>query len=83
MNPKFVSNPTLHPTEKGDRPFTVLHVDLSGPFQIELTSHKSKYLFILVDSFSKWVELYPIPNKTAKTTANCMWDFVKRFGSPV
>ena len=82
MNPKFVSNPTLHPTNKGDRPFVVLHVDLIGDLQTHVTSRKNRYLFILVDSFSKWVEVYPIPNAKATTTADCMWDFTKRFGSP-
>ena len=30
MNPKYISNPSLKPTQKGDRPFAVLHIDLSG-----------------------------------------------------
>ena len=37
---------------------------------------------VIVDAFSKWVELYPIPNKTASTTAACLWDFIKTYGSP-
>ena len=37
---------------------------------------------IIVDSFSKWVEIYPIKDKTTNTTAGCMWDFVSRFGCP-
>lgn len=82
MNPKFVSNPSLHPTEKGNRPFAVVHVDLSGDLATHTTSRKNRYFFLLVDAFSKWVEIYPIPNEKAATTANCMWDFVKRFGAP-
>ena len=82
MNPKFISNPSLHPTEKGDRPFAVIHIDLTGDLMIQVTSIKNRYLFILVDSFSKWVEIYPIYNKNASTIADCMWDFVKRFDSP-
>ena len=37
---------------------------------------------IIVDAFSKWVEIYPIPNKKADTTAQCMWDFISTFDSP-
>ena len=82
MNPKFISNPSLHLIEKGDRPMAILHVDLTGDLSTKLTPRKNRYLFILVDSFSKWVEIYPIPNSKSATIANCMWDFVKRFGTP-
>ena len=65
MNPKFISNPSLHPTKKGNRPFAIIHIDLTGDLATHVTSRKNRYLFVLVDSFSKWVEIYPIPDKTA------------------
>ena len=82
MNPQYVSNPVLHPIEKGDRPFAILHIDLTDDLNSQVTSRKNRYLCIIVDAFSKWVEIYPIPNKKATTIANCMWDVIKRFGCP-
>lgn len=61
---------------------SILHVDLTGDLAVERTSHKNRYLFIIVDAFSKWVEIYPIPDRKSETVADCMFDFVKRFGSP-
>ena len=43
----------------------------------------NRYCFILVDAFSKWVEIYPIRNRTSSTVADCFFDFVKRFGAPI
>ena len=37
---------------------------------------------VIVDAFSKWVELYPIPNRKASTVAATMFDFIKRYGTP-
>ena len=30
MNPEFIDRPFLKPTQKGDRPFSVVHIDLTG-----------------------------------------------------
>ena len=83
MNPSFVSNPSLHPTEKGNRPFAVLHVDLSGDLATNTTTKKNRYFLNIVCSFSKWCDIYPLPDRASATTADRMWDFVKRFGPPV
>ena len=36
----------------------------------------------IVDSFSKWVEIYAIPNHSFEITFSCIWDYIKRFGPP-
>ena len=63
MNPKHIPNTYLHPIEKGDRPMAILHVDLSSDLQPHPTKHGNRYLMIMVDAFSKWVDIYTIPNK--------------------
>ena len=68
MNPKYISNPSLHPTEKGERPMSILHIDLSGDLATHTTSRKNRYVCIIIDAFSKWIEIYPIPNKKSETT---------------
>ena len=60
----------------------ILHIDLTGDLQVNQTSNKNRYLVVIVDAFSKWVELYPIPNWKASTVAAVMFDFIKRYGTP-
>jgi hypothetical protein len=40
-------------------------VDLTGPFP--LSSNKNKYLLVMIDTFSSYVECVPTPNKEAPT----------------
>lgn len=82
MNPKFIEKPHLTPTQKGNKPFSIIHIDLTGDLQLTKTSHGNRYIAIFIDSFSKWIELYPIPNKQAETIAACFTDYFKRFGCP-
>ena len=35
----------------------------------------------IVDSFSKWIEIYAIPNHSSEITLSCIWDYI-RFGPP-
>lgn len=57
-----------------------IHVDTAGPFPI--TARGSVYVVVILDAFSKWVEAYAIPDKTAAATTRCLRDFVARFGAP-
>jgi len=58
-----------------------ISLDLMGPFPE--SSAGNKYVIVLVDSFSKWVEAYPIPNIEAKTVAEkVVMEFISRFGVP-
>jgi hypothetical protein len=41
------------------------HVDLIGPFL--LSKNKNKYLLVMIDAFSSYVECVPTPNKEAAT----------------
>jgi hypothetical protein len=41
------------------------HVDLIGPFP--LSANKNKYLLVMIDAFSSYVECVPTPNKEAAT----------------
>lgn len=62
-------------------PMEEISLDLMGPFPE--SSAGNKYVVVLVDSFSKWVEAYPIPNIEAKTVAEkVVMEFISRFGVP-
>jgi len=42
---------------KGDKPFLTTHVDHLGP--LEKTGNKNKFIFVIIEAFTKFVKLYP------------------------
>ena len=40
------------------------------------------YLLVLIDNFSRYLEIYPMPDKEAKTIANCLVQWLGRYGCP-
>ena len=62
-------------------PMEEICIDLCGPFPE--STKGSKYCLVIVDSFTKWMESYPLPNQEAKTVAECLVkEFMSRFGVP-
>ena len=51
-------------------------IDLSGPWP--LTEAGNQYLCVLQDYFSKWIEVYAMPDKKALSVAKCLVDFMAR-----
>ena len=52
-----------------------------GP--LPLTPHGNHHILVVQDYFTKWVEIYPVPDATAKTCAHYILNhFVARFGIP-
>ncbi|KAG1937540.1 retrotransposable element [Pimephales promelas] len=51
----------LHPWEWPSSPWERLHVDYAGPFL-------ERMFLILVDSHSKWMEVYPVTHATSRIT---------------
>ena len=62
-------------------PMECCAMDLLGPFDPP-TDSGNRYILVIGDTFSKWVEAYAIPNKEANTVANRLVDFFCRFGLP-
>ena len=56
------------------RPFEVVGVDISGPLPRTVTANR--YIVVMVDRFSRWVELAPVPDITASTVADAVVDRV-------
>ena len=62
-------------------PMERVHIDLLGPFPDSQSGNK--YVFMIIDQFTKWVECYPLPDQGANTVARALVDnFIARFGSP-
>lgn len=65
----------LHPWENAKSPFERVHADFAGPFH-------GKLFFVLMDAYSKWPEIYVIPDLTTDTTIKCCREIFSRFGIP-
>ncbi|XP_015280718.1 PREDICTED: uncharacterized protein K02A2.6-like [Gekko japonicus] len=59
--------------ESSHRPWSRLHLDFAGPFQGQL-------FFILVDSYSKWLEVVPITSTSSKAAIRAMWRIFRTQG---
>ena len=60
-------------------PWERIAADVAGPFPT--TKAGNKYILVIQDYFTKWVEIFPMPNQTAETVATLLVDQVlSRFG---
>ena len=56
-------------------------VDFAGP--LPTTKRGNKYVLVMIEHFTKWVELVPLPNKTADLTiATFLESVLSTFGAP-
>lgn len=61
-------------------PLELVAVDILGPLPV---SHNgNKYVLVLTDYFTHWVEVYAIPNQEANTVAKMVSEFFCRFSLP-
>lgn len=66
----------IQPTKR----FSHIHVDIVGPLP---TSNEHKYLFTIIDRFSRWPEAIPMIEATAENcTENLINHWISRFGIP-
>ncbi|KAI7797170.1 hypothetical protein IRJ41_014565, partial [Triplophysa rosa] len=65
----------LHPWEWTSSPWERLHVDYAGPFL-------GKMFLILVDSHSKWMEVYPVIHATSTVTIEKLRSCFSTHGLP-
>lgn len=70
----------LHPIPVTRRPFERIHVDNLGPFL--KSSRGYEYIMVCIDSFTRYVMLYPLKNIKGIATIKAMEDLVLRFGNP-
>lgn len=72
-------NPTkvpVHCWEYPKEPWSRIHIDYAGPFM-------NQYFFIVVDAYTKWLEVIPTTSTTASTTINILKKLYTTFGLPI
>ena len=63
-------------------PMERVHIDILGP--LPQSRNGNKYILMMVDQFTKWVECAPVPVQSAEVVAKAAVDgFFSRFGSPL
>ncbi|MCG8045070.1 MAG: DDE-type integrase/transposase/recombinase, partial [Candidatus Thiodiazotropha endolucinida] len=62
-------------------PMERVHIDFLGP--LPKTATGNEHILVMVDQFTKWAEMIPLPTQTAETTARAaVNEFFMRFGCP-
>ena len=64
-----------------NEPFGLITTDICGPFNRSGWPEK-RYILVIVDHFTKWVELYALENQNAKTVARCICEYISRHSCP-
>ena len=72
---KFLTNPQTFTTSTYN-PMECLNIDFIGPFPDD------GYILTVIDTFTRWVELYSTPDASAKSAVRCLIQHFGRFGSP-
>lgn len=71
----------LNPITPPDGPFSLIGIDYCGPFK--KTPRENQYVLVLTDYFSRHVTAIALPNCTAQTTAEAMFnDYFCKYGVP-
>jgi hypothetical protein len=65
----------------GTEPFELIQLDHIGPLKED--AHGNNYILVMIDCFSRWVELYPVRSTEGLDTAICMIDYMSRYGPPM
>ncbi|GFX98093.1 retrovirus-related Pol polyprotein from transposon 412 [Trichonephila clavipes] len=79
--PKIRSRGKLHRYNVG-APFERIAFDILGP--LPRTESGNKYLLVVIDYFTKWPEVYPIPDQEAPTVAEAVVQhWISRYGVPL
>ena len=76
-----INKATINPFNMAvGQPMDRINIDSIGPFPVD--DQNNKYIMVLIDVFSRFVELVAIPDLTALTAAKKTVEFTGRYGIP-
>lgn len=79
-NPTKTAVAELHPI-KTSRPNQVVATDIMGP--LTTTKSGNQYILVIIDLYTKWVEIAAIKDQTSRTTiAIIKNEWISRYGTP-
>ena len=67
-------------TETVPFPFHTVHIDHKGP--IKPPSNGNKHCLVVIDSFSRYIQIYPVSSTSASKTISALEQFFLTFGIP-
>jgi transposase InsO family protein len=62
-------------------PFEHVAMYFVGPLPVSI--HGNRYILVITDYFTRWVEAYATADQSADVTAVCLGDWCTRYGSPL
>ena len=63
------------------KPWQLIALDSMGPFPED--ENGNNYIIVVIDVFSRFVELYAVPQLSAKCTAQILIEYTSRYATPV
>lgn len=70
----------LHNIPKGNKPFITIHIDHYGP--LEKTPTNKKYIFEIIDAFTKFTKLYDVKSTSADEVIKKLTEYFKYYSKP-
>ena len=61
-------------------PMERLNIDTIGPLQVDELGNC--WIIVIIDCFTRWVELIAVPDNTAKSAARALLNHIGRYGQP-
>ena len=63
-------------------PLDRIGIDVMGP--LPLSTQNNKYILVIGDYFTRWMEAYALPSQKAEPVAHkLVLEFISRFGTPL
>lgn len=71
---------TLHSIPKAPIPFDTVHIDHLGP--LSSIQNKNKHILVVIDSFTKYVKLYPANTTSTKEACAALTKYFESYSRP-